>query len=84
MESKKLTPEQKRQMILLARNLKAMRELKERNRAIKARQEVTEQKMKSIADWQKSPISSEQMDKILDEHFEDHTQVNPNKMNCKK
>lgn len=49
----------------------------------KAHQEVTEQKMKSVADWQKSPMSSEEKAKMIQDHFEDHNQVNPNKKNCK-
>lgn len=48
----------------------------------KAHQEVTEAKMKSIAEWQKSPMSSEEKARMIQEHFEDHNQVNPNKRNC--
>lgn len=32
-----------------------------------------------VADWQKSPLSSEEKAKMIQEHFEDHNQVNPNK-----
>lgn len=45
----------------------------------KAHQEVSEAKMKSIQEWQNSPMSPEEMDKMIQEHFEDHNQINPNK-----
>lgn len=45
----------------------------------KAHQEVTEAKMKSIAEWQKSPMSSEERDKMIQEHYEAHGKINPNK-----
>jgi hypothetical protein len=45
----------------------------------KAHQETSEAKMKSIQEWQKSPLSSEEMDKVIQEHFDAHNQVNPNK-----
>jgi hypothetical protein len=45
----------------------------------KAHQEVTEAKMETIAEWQKSPMSLEEMDKMIQEHFDAHGQINPNK-----
>ena len=45
----------------------------------KAHQQASEAKMKQIAEWQKSPQSSEEMDKVIQEHYEAHGQVNPNK-----
>ena len=45
----------------------------------KAHQEVTEAKMKSIAEYQKSQKNWDKIDKQIQEHFEDHNQVNPNK-----
>ena len=45
----------------------------------KAHQEASETKMKSIAEWQKSPKNWDKIDKQIQEHFEDHNQVNPNK-----
>lgn len=45
----------------------------------KTHQEASEAQMKSIQEWKKSPLSSEERTKYLDEHFEDHSQANPNK-----
>jgi hypothetical protein len=45
----------------------------------KAHQEVTEAKMKSIEEWRKHPLTQEEMDKIVQEHFDAHRQINPNK-----
>lgn len=54
----------------------------------KAHQEGTEQKMQeynqkeklAVAEMMKSPMSSEEMDRVIQEHYEAHSQVNPNKM----
>ena len=45
----------------------------------KAHQEVTEAKMKSIEEWRKHPMTEEEMDRIVQEHFDAHGQINPNK-----
>ncbi len=45
----------------------------------KSHQEASETKMRSIQDWKKSPLSSEEMEKVIQQHFEEHGQVNPNK-----
>ncbi len=45
----------------------------------KAHQEATEQKMKSVAQYQKSPKNWDKIDKQIQEMFEDHGQINPNK-----
>ena len=50
----------------------------------KAHQEATEQKMKSVAQYQKSPKNWDKIDKQIQEHFEDHNQVNPNKRSSEK
>ena len=52
---------------------------KKMNYLSKAHQEASETKMKQIAEWQKSPMSSEEIDKQIQEQFEAHGQVNPNK-----
>ena len=45
----------------------------------KAHQEATEAKMKSIAEWQKKPRNWEEIDKQIQEMFDAHGQINPNK-----
>jgi hypothetical protein len=35
--------------------------------------------MKSIEEWSKHPMTEEEMDKVIQEHFDAHGQVNPNK-----
>lgn len=45
----------------------------------KAHQIATEQKMKLVAEMQQYPLSLEEMDKVLEEHFETHGKANPNK-----
>lgn len=45
----------------------------------KAHQEDTEAKMKSIEEWRKHPMTEEEMDRVIQEHFDAHGQVNPNK-----
>lgn len=45
----------------------------------KAHQVASEIKMKSIQEWQDSPLSPEEVDKTIQQHFEDHNQVNPNR-----
>jgi hypothetical protein len=47
----------------------------------KAHQEATEVKMKSIEEWRKNPMSSEEKDRMIQEHFDAHGQINPNKRN---
>lgn len=49
----------------------------------KAHQEASEAKMKSIAEWQKKPRNWEEIDKQIQEMFEDHGQINPNKKQSK-
>ncbi|HAQ19239.1 MAG TPA: hypothetical protein DCR40_08410 [Prolixibacteraceae bacterium] len=45
----------------------------------KAHQEVTEAKMKTVAQFQKSPKNWDKIDKQIQEHFDAHNQVNPNR-----
>lgn len=45
----------------------------------KQHKKSVEAKMKSIQEWQKSPLTPEERQRFLDEHFEAHNQVNPNK-----
>lgn len=49
----------------------------------KAHQEASEAKMKSIQEWQKYPMTEEEMDMYVQMHFDDHGQVNPNKKQSK-
>ena len=41
--------------------------------------EVTEAKKRSIQEWQKSPLSPEELDSLIEDHFQAHNQINPNK-----
>ncbi len=44
----------------------------------KAHQEATEAKMKTIQESKKSPKNWDQIERQIQEHFEDHGQINPN------
>lgn len=55
-----------------------MQQQKRREQLV-AHQEVTEAKMKSIEEWRKHPMTEEEMDRIAQEHFDAHGQINPNK-----
>lgn len=46
----------------------------------KAHQEATEAKMKSIEEWRKHPMTEEEKDRMIQEHFDAHGQKNPNKI----
>jgi hypothetical protein len=35
--------------------------------------------MKSIEEWRKNPMTEEEMDRTIQEHFDAHGQINPNK-----
>ena len=46
---------------------------------IQKMQEYNRKESLAVAEMMKSPLSSEEMDKVIQEHFEAHGQVNPNK-----
>lgn len=76
--SKPATTQQKFDQITRLRNEKNW---KQEGYQSQKHKEITEAKKRSIQEWQKSPHSPEELDSLIEDHFQAHNQINPNKKN---